>query len=158
MANWKLLVQELCDTISKHLDEPKTDVEPDLVPGDDSDFIEGEGDEEFIFEMEQLNKQLEGFDYFVTFKLKHDGSLGFDFQWAEDVNPAVASNAFANFLFLIHNGKIKNQFIEGLRAHGIQTGTTGMTDLIMTKFMAVDDDYAGNKAAVNPIDVFGPRE
>jgi hypothetical protein len=151
MADWKQLAQELCDTISKHLDEPKTDIESECCQEEGLEFLTPEL-------LDQLEQGRDGFDYAVTFKLKHDGSLGFDFKWAEDVNPAIASNAFSNFLFLIHNGKIKNQFVEGLRAYGIQTGTTGMTDLIMTKFMGVDDDYAGNKTAVNPLEVFRSRE
>jgi hypothetical protein len=142
----------LCDTISRHLDEPK--IEGDV----DKEFDPDEQDDTFLEDLAALSEQMDSFDYAVEFKLKHDGSLGFDFRWAEDVNPAVASNAFANFLLLIHNGKIKNQFIEGLRAHGIQTGTTPMTDLIMNKFMAVDEEYAGNQMAVDPLEIFGQRD
>lgn len=152
MADWKLLVQELCDTISRHLDEQKIDADVEAEESDDENF---DPDALPSFLEEMFN---DGFNYHVTFKLRHDGMMGFDFGWADDVNPAVASNAFANFLFLIHNGKIKDQFIEGLRAHGIQTGTSAMTDLIGQKFMGIDQEYAGKRVAVHPLEIFPSRQ
>ena len=140
MQNWKAVAEDLLETISRHCDEHLTD------------DVDAEANEE----LEEYTE--DGFDFHVTFKLKHNGMLGFDFDWADDVHPAMSAQAMGAFLTMIQSGQIQEQTIDGLRGYGIQMGTSDMTELIVQKLVQLSEQYNGRDVAIKPQHIFAPPQ